>query len=141
MSVEIFSVDKYFVDTFKNDVTMQGYFGGTVRIHVGEAPEKTATPYIVFDEIETYDRTGVGGVRIFTKPQFSVDVFGSQGYYALKNIADRVDTLLVANSGVSVEGIWINKFIRDRVVRDVDNIDGVRYWMVRQIYRTIIHPG
>lgn len=141
MAVEVFGVDGYIINLFKNDAQMQTAFGGTPKVYVGEAPEKTDGPYIVFDVVPTNDKIGMGTARIFSDTVWWFDVWGTDGYYALKSILDRVDGLLQGVGGVSYEGVYINKFRRQSIIRDIEKIDGVKWFMVRQLYRNIIHPG
>lgn len=123
MSFEPLIISKWIYDTLSADNTLATLLAGAKAPNYQQgvyneiAPEKDAIsqkmpqlPYIVFNRAgsDITDENALCGTRYYSIPVYRITAWdnknGSISYARLKNIIDRVDTLL-SNQSVDVSGI------------------------------------
>jgi len=123
MSFEPLVISKWIYDTLSTDDTLAAYLSGSKApyyqqgVYLEVAPEKDPRtqqmpqlPYIVFSRSgsDITDESALCGSRYYSIPVYRITVWdnknGSISYSKLKNIIERVDTLL-SNQSVVDSGI------------------------------------
>ena len=139
--LEILDVDKLIYDTLIADSDMITAMGGEIRLHADLAPENQANlKWIIFELFDGRDVAGVGGVHVFSKPMYLIKVCGRDtGYQVLKDACERLNFLLTDEHHGIVNDTWVGKFVRRRVMRDVDNLKNLRVYWIGQLYELMAY--
>jgi hypothetical protein len=123
----------------RGDATLLALLGAGERVHRDFAPQGTATPYLTVSLTSAVDALpAIGTTRLWQDTLVMVKVVGSgiQSRLLIRDIADRVDTLLDGHA-VTVSGVVVNKLRRESAPpQPPDVVGGVVYPMLNQQYRS-----
>jgi hypothetical protein len=112
--LEADACEQLIYSTLNGDATLTALVTG---VYIDLAPEGTAFPFVVFQEMSGRDLMEVGSNRIWTNFVYSVKVIGQTASFAdLRTAVARVDVLLHKLSGTAASGT-IHACIREQSVR------------------------
>lgn len=97
----------------------------TGRIYEDHAPDDAPLPFVIFQSYAPVDVTSLGAKRLWTNNLWIVKGIARTLEYkgTLKTIADRIDAVLHAASGTTVDGsVWA--VTREREIRYVERTEG-----------------
>jgi Protein of unknown function (DUF3168) len=112
--LEAEACEEFLYSRLANDATLATLVNG---VFVNLAPQPTAYPLVVMQEMSGIDYAAVGSFRIWTNFMYLVKVIGQTASYGdLKAAVARIDALLHRASGPAGDGtIWA--CIREQVIR------------------------
>lgn len=120
-------------ETLANDATLADLVDD--RIYDGLAPEGSAFPYVVYSFQAGTDTVVIGAARILNRGLYLVKaVAETQSYSGPTQIADRVDELLQAANGSTVDGLILG-VNREQPIMYIETIDGIQFRHVGGLYR------
>ncbi len=136
--IETARAHEWLYTVLSGDATLQGLVD--TRIYRRLAPEGATMPFVIFQYQGGSDLTALGPYRILSSLVCVVKAVGTVATYGtLKQIADRVDTLLQAGSGVTLDGRVLS-CVREIPI-DYEELDaGVRYQHLGGQYRLLVQP-
>jgi len=140
MPIEILDVDKRISMLLKNDVVLANALGGVVRLHADLAPEDESNDFwITFGLQDGRDSNSMGGIHVFSRPQYTIRTcVRDKGYQALKPAVNRIHDLLTGPPA-EVDGTWVGRFIRQMVLRDIDQLKNLRIYWIAQVYDLVAY--
>lgn len=124
---ELFGVDTFLVGKLRADAALTTFVG--TRVFTDLAPQGTAFPYVTLLFQSAIDRNAIpADRRIFTQVRYLIKaVTQEDGYAVAKQIADRIDRVLIGQEGdVPGEGIHVGCVYREEAVRYVEIDQGRR---------------
>lgn len=105
------------------------------RIYDGVAPEGASFPYVIFNYQGGSDTVVVGAARVLNQSVYQIKaVTQSQSYASGAEIADRIDTLLQAQSGQADDGLVLGAN-REQPIMYVEVIETIQYRHTGGLYR------
>jgi hypothetical protein len=118
------------------DATLLGYLGsGASSLYPDLAPPGVATPYVLFSMQSEVDSLTATAVRILARPLFQVKAVGPANQRAaIRNAANRIDTLLARTSGTTTNAI-IEACWRDGAINIPEVVDGALWTSLGGLYR------
>ncbi len=119
--LEVDACEEFIYNTLHGDATLLGL---VTDVYNTLAPQSTAYPFVVFQEMSGNDLMVTGAIRVWTGMQFIVKVVGQTADYGdIKAAVARVDTLLHRGSGTPADGtVW--SCVREQTVRLVETGPG-----------------
>lgn len=133
MSHESDTAARWIVQTLLADATITAAVGQ--RVFDTEAPQGELTPYILIQEYHSRDVMGVGPQRFKADLQYIVKyVKQGQSFVEMGSIAERIDTLLHAASGVPNGGGTIVACQRMRTLKYAEPDEGLIFRNLGGIY-------
>lgn len=134
---EVLYVDQRIDDLIRTDTTIKSLMGITtdVPLFVGVAPEgNTANKWVTYDLVTSPDTAAMGGDHVATRPTYTIRVCGNGcGFQALRPIIERINQL-VGQEGVTIDDVYVGKFIRRNVMRNIDDEKGLRVFWIAYTY-------
>ena len=139
--VEVERVTEAVVSRLKADATLLAVATGGVH-YAGLVPRLVAYPFVDVSDYTATDVIGLGGVRLAQNTQVLVRWFDrGTGYTKLRQIGDRIDTLLHGYS-VKVSGVEVRKMVRTSTPPLPPEVDGDVVYVRRQaIYDSVAHAA
>lgn len=124
---------EYLYAKLSGDSTLLGYATGGVWSDM--APPGTATPFVVVGMQSETDTLTMNVFRILSRALFQVKAVGpATQRTAIRNAANRIDTLLGRTSGTTTNAI-IEACYRDGVINIPEIVDGALWTNLGGFYR------
>lgn len=117
---------------------------GANGVHRQIAPTSSARPYLVVDILSAVDRQeAIGGARLWQDTLVMTKACGegAQSWLGLRNIQDRIDTLMNGYS-TTVDNVYVVTFRRESAPPlPPENVGGVIFTQTAQVWRTEAEPA
>lgn len=105
-------------------------------LHANKPPQGTPFPYLLITLQTESDTTGVGGVRLLSKPLYYVKaVVDRPSYAVIQPMADRTDDILVVQKGVLQGSVIVQRSVRQQAIRYEEEANNVTYSHLGGLYR------
>lgn len=130
---EIVAAEEWLTTVLGADAALGSYVGNRIYSHV--VPDGAAYPYVWMTNQSNRDVMGIGTNRVMVNEIYTVrGVALASSFVELELIADRIDAVLHAASGVVVRGTVLG-CVRQAPFVMVDPAKGVQYRQLGGIYR------
>ena len=131
--LETTRIERWLYDVLSRDPVLSSAVSG--RVYAYLAPPEAETPFVVFAFQSGTDTAGIGMARLFVSALYQVKVVGTGwSWTPLQPIADRIDDLLHASSGTTLDG-YVLGCMREQPVSYVEVSDGKVYRHLGGLYR------
>lgn len=130
------ATDRWLYGVLSSDGALLALVG--TRVYADLAPDGTQLPVVIYQMQSARDRMMVGSTRIWSDQLYLVRGIAETPAYGgdLLTIADRIDVVLHAASGSTVEGT-VFECVREREFRMVETINGRQYRHLGGVYRIL----
>lgn len=139
--IEILDVHAYLLQ-LQDDTVLKGLFpGGTVLINADLAQREPPPFYIIFSVPSDEDVNNMGGERVMTKPDYTIQAIGRNvGLEVLRPIMTRIDAVITdLDAGQVVNGTYVGRFVRTNVVVRAETLNNVRWQYLACLYKLIAY--
>ena len=134
--METTTAETWLYGVLSGDATLAGLV--STRIYGYLAPNSATYPLVVYQYQAGSDLMGVGTARIWSDSVYVIKAIAkAETFGTLKTIADRIDTLLHAESGSATGGSVVG-CVRERAYSLVEVVDTVQLRHLGGIYRILV---
>lgn len=143
MSIEILVVDQ-FINGMRDNAgiktAMNVPTGKFAKVYADIAPENESDSFwIIWQVMDAPDTSSMGGFQNFSHPIYLIKAcVKDKGYQALKPVCDGIEAYLKTGP-VEIDNHYIGRFVRRRIMRDVDEFKDLRVYWVGMEYELITH--
>lgn len=138
MATETTAAARWIYQTLSADAALRALAGG--RIFSYRVPEGSAYPCVVFQlQTPQLDSRAIGDVRLASRLVLAIKTIGQGAdFIAIQPIAARIDELIEAGSGSTVDGVVVC-CVRDMPLEYLESSDaGIDYAHLGGLYRLTV---
>lgn len=133
----------YLKTQLTDDVTLKAMFvNNVVPVYLDIVGKVIPGPYVVIEFGPSPTTSVMSNTPVLTNPFVTVSVVVKDaGFTAIDTIYERIDTLLLAAGGVSVNGLYIGPLERHAQVSDVSAVDGAAWYTLTSQWSLMTSQG
>ena len=138
MANELFAVDQAVASVLVADASLISAMGGTLEIDTVIEPEgRVSGKYVVIQYPDSEDTNAMGGRHVITRPMVIVFVCGVGCDIQDLKAPSNIITDLLTQGPITIDGVYVGKFIKERTMFDADINKGTRINYVQMVFRLV----